>query len=115
MVKSEDTSDVEDSVSKMDDSFQSTTSSSPSSSASSTSSPEIDVGDDQQQAAKRSRSPPKLPFRPLVSCPTVPASLEPAAMPSGGFFNPFLDPKSLVEAYAARLHSEADYARLLQS
>ena len=108
MVKSEDTSDVDDSVSKMDDSIASSSSSS--SGSSSTSSPEIDVGDD-KNGGKGARSPPKLPFRPLATCPTVPVSQEPASMPSGGFFNPFLDPKSLVEAYAARLHSEADYAR----
>ena len=107
MVKSEDASDIDD-ISKMDDSFPSSSSSS--SSSTSTSSPEIDVGDD-QNGRKGSVSPPKLPFRPVVTCPTVPAPVEAATMPNGGFFNPFLDPKSLVEAYAARLHSEADYAR----
>jgi hypothetical protein len=84
--------------------------------ASSSASPEIDV-DDHPSAARISphTSPipgnatyPKMPFRPFASAP-VP--VEPRPLAAGGFFNPFVDPKSLVEAYAARLHSEADYAR----
>ena len=110
MVKSE-MSDVEDNLSKTDEMDETSNSSS---------SPTIDVVEDQsfkQNVEKmKSRSDDtdsiKMPFRPFASLATRTDQMP--ALPGGGFFNPglpFMDPKSLVEAYAARLQSEADYAR----
>jgi hypothetical protein len=44
----------------------------------------------------------KIPFR------AFPVDSNPF---NGSALHPFMDPKSLVEAYAARLQSESDYAR----
>ena len=57
----------------------------------------------------------KMPFRPFASLATRNDQLP--GLAGGGFFNPglpLMDPKTLVEAYAARLQSEADYARYLK-
>ena len=88
-----------------------------SSSSSAAASPDIDVGSDRQNIkSPEVASIPgnctyqRIPFRPFAS---VASPFEPPPPPvaTGTFLNPFVDPKTLVEAYAARLQNEADYAR----